>query len=125
MKTVDSAVDNSKSIVVNRRANNMAKTLSTGENKNYLKVTESEAAKKAEKGGLSIVTYTNPNSSKSGHVATYSVGDNLTKGKITNIGPSAFTGFVPLNRAIGKNRERIFCFNTKLEINRITAAENF
>ena len=46
MKTVDSALENKTSIVVNGRINDMAKTLSSGKNENYLKVNESEAAKR-------------------------------------------------------------------------------
>ena len=106
MKTVDSAIDNKTPIVVNGRANDMAATLSSGKNPNYLSVSESTASKNAQNGGLSIVDYTNPNPSKSGHIATYSVGVNILEGKIANIGPSSYTGFVPLNGAIGKNKPK-------------------
>lgn len=84
----------------------MAKTLSSGKNENYLKVNESEAAKKAQNWGLSLVTYMNPDSNKSGHIATFSVGANLADGKIANIGTAQYTGFVSLNRAINKNKPK-------------------
>jgi RHS repeat-associated protein len=106
MKTVDSALENKTSIVVNGRANDMAKTLSSGKNENYLKVNESEAAKNAQNGGLSLVTYMNPDPNKSGHIATFSVGANLVDGKIANIGTAQYTGFVSLNGAINKNKPK-------------------
>jgi RHS repeat-associated protein len=108
LKTVDSALDNKVPIIINGRANDMATTLSNDKNPNFLSVTEAQAAKNAKKGGLSLVTYKNPNPNKSGHVATYSVGSNLLKGKIANIGPAKYTGFVPLNAAIGKNKTKQF-----------------
>jgi len=106
MKTVDSALESKTSIVVNGRANDMAKTLSSGKNENYLKVNESEATKNAQTGGLSLVTYMNPNPNKSGHIATFSVGTNLVDGKIANIGTAQYTGFVSLNGAINKNKSK-------------------
>jgi len=106
MKTVDSALENKTSTVVNGRANDMAKTLSSGKNENYLKVNESDATKNAQTGGLSLVTYMNPNPNKSGHIATFSVGTNLVDGKIANIGTAQYTGFVSLNGAINKNKSK-------------------
>lgn len=84
----------------------MANILSNDKNSNYLSVSESEASNNAQNGGLSIVSYKNPNPSKSGHVATYSVGINILQGKIANIGPSSYTGFVSLNSAISKNKPK-------------------
>lgn len=48
----------------------------------------------------------NPDSNKSGHIATFSVGANLDDGKIANIGTAQYTGFVSLNRAINKNKPK-------------------
>jgi len=105
MTTVSSAIDDKTSIVVNGRANDMAKTLDNGKNPNYLQVSKDEAEKNAQNGGLSIVTYTNPKGG-SGHVATYSVGDNIAKGEIANIGPKKYAGFVPLNTAINAKKPK-------------------
>ena len=72
LRVVSSAF-NDPSIVINGRANDMAGTLSGGDNKNYLSVDEATANQNALNGGLSVVTYTNPNPRRSGHIAPYSV----------------------------------------------------
>jgi RHS repeat-associated protein len=104
MTTVESAIGANISIVVKGKANQMADDIA--QNPNYTPVSEAEAEKNAQNGGLSIVTYENPNPKHSGHIATYSVGDNLDKGKIANIGPADFTGFVSLNRAISPKKPK-------------------
>lgn len=90
------------------RANDMATKLVNGENSNFLMVdSHEEALQNAQNGGLSLVTYYNPNGG-SGHIATYSVGDNATEGAITNIGSKKYTGFVSLNMSISKSKEKHF-----------------
>ena len=56
------------------------------------------AVANAENGGLSLLGYSNPNGH--GHVATFSVGDNLAKGEVANIGSS--NGF--MNAAPGNGK---------------------
>ena len=50
----------------------------------YKSVTESEAIKHAANGGLAAVGY-NPATGQ-GHLATYSVGENIEKGQVGNVG---------------------------------------
>ena len=56
--------------------------------------------------------YRNPVNSKSGHVATYSAGDNRALGEIANIGPSAYSGFVSLNQAISSSKPKKYFLMT-------------
>jgi uncharacterized protein RhaS with RHS repeats len=89
--------------VTNRgSANQMANEIKNSDN--YQNVSQSKAQQNANNGGLSIVMF--ENSKGSGHAATYSVGTNQNKGTIANIGPSKYTGFVPLNQAISKKKEK-------------------
>jgi hypothetical protein len=104
MATVESALNNSPSIVVGGSANQMSDNIA--ENPNYTPVSEAEAAKNAQNGGLSIVTYENPAPKGHGHVATFSVGDNTEKGEIANIGPKKFTGFKSLNQSISSDKPK-------------------
>jgi hypothetical protein len=104
MRTVESACNNE--VLVTGRANDMINTLNSGTNPNYVSVTQDQAQSWANQGGLSIVGYQNLEGS--GHVATYSVGDNARQGQIANIGPTAYTGFVPLNMAIAKNKAKTY-----------------
>jgi len=106
MKTVESTLDNNASIVVEGKANQMSKDIA--KNPNYTEVNEDYASKNAQNGGLSIVTYTNPAPKHSGHVATFSVGDNLDIGEIANIGPKILTGFKSLNQSINPNKPKKF-----------------
>lgn len=64
----------------------------------YKQATYEEAGKNAKNGGLSVVGF-NPSSGQ-GHVATFSVGSNISKGEIANIGKTKSTGFIGLNWAI-------------------------
>jgi hypothetical protein len=106
MKTVAS-IFSDKSIVVRGNANDMAETLGSGANTNYAPATRQEAKQNAENGGLSIITYENP-SGGHGHILAYSVGGNMEKGEVANIGPKQFTGFTSLNGAISKTKEKSY-----------------
>jgi RHS repeat-associated protein len=105
MKTVASADSNPKAIVKGN-ANSMITTLENGLNLNYKKVDQITAEKNAESGNLVIIGWKNP--SGHGHVLTYSVGENISKGKVANIGPKKYTGFVSLNSAINKTKEKVY-----------------
>ena len=104
MKTIESTSDY-LDVLVKGRANDMVASLINGDNPFYEECTYAEAKKYAENGGLAIVGYKNPTGG-SGHVATFSVGDNVTKGEIANIGTTQYTGFVSLNEAINKKKEK-------------------
>jgi RHS repeat-associated protein len=106
MKTVESALEGNNSVLVTGGANSMIDKLMSGNNLNYFPGTQEDAQEWANAGGLSIVAYRNPIQGRSGHVATYSVGDNISKGQIANIGPAAYTGFLPLNMTISKQKEK-------------------
>jgi hypothetical protein len=43
-----------------------------------------------------------------GYVLTYSVGTNIKKGAVANIGPKKYSGFVSLNLAISKTKTKVF-----------------
>jgi RHS repeat-associated protein len=77
---------------------------------NYKSVTESEAIKHAANGGLAAVGY-NP-ATGAGHLATYSVGENIEKGQVANIGPKAYTGFVNINSAISSKKTKTYYIYT-------------
>ena len=103
ISTVASATNNS-SMLVTGNANSMANKLNSGNNINYLKVDYATAEQNAQNGGLSLVTYTNPGGH--GHVATFSVGENADEGSIANIGSAQYSGFVSLNQAISKKKDK-------------------
>ncbi|NLI37605.1 MAG: hypothetical protein GX416_13985, partial [Bacteroidales bacterium] len=94
------------SIQIRGKANDMNKILLSDKNIYYSSVSAKEAFAYANKGGLAIVTYTNPDPNRSGHIATLGVGKN--KNTVANIGPKMYTGFVPLNKAISKNKPKVF-----------------
>jgi len=106
MKTVAS-IFGDKSILIKGNANDMAETLNSGENTNYVSASQQEAKQNAESGGLSIVTYENK-SGGHGHILTYSVGENAEKGEVANIGPKQYTGFTSLNGSISKAKEKSY-----------------
>ena len=108
MKTVASTPLGHNALVTGR-ANEMIDQMLSGNNPNYISVSEKDATEYAAKGGLAIVGYRNPNTQSSGHVATFSVGDNITESNIiANIGIAKSTGFVPLNYAIAKSKAKSF-----------------
>jgi RHS repeat-associated protein len=108
MKTVASTPLGHNALVTGR-ANEMIDQMLSGNNPNYISVSEKDATEYAAKGGLAIVGYRNPNTQSSGHIATFSVGDNITESNIiANIGIAKSTGFVPLNYAIAKSKAKSF-----------------
>lgn len=106
MKTVASA-DGNQEAVVKGNANTMVSTLEKGTNSSYKKVDQTTAENNAKNGNLVVIGWKNP-SGGHGHVLTYSVGENISKGKVANIGPKKYTGFVSLNGAIGKTKEKVY-----------------
>ena|GEM_PF-2373492 len=107
MKTVASTPKGINALVTGK-ANAMIDQMLSGNNPNYISVSQEEAEAYAAKGGLAIVGYRNPNNQSSGHVATFSVGDNIRLGLIANIGTAAYTGFKPLNYTIAKSKPKNF-----------------
>jgi hypothetical protein len=78
-------------------ANDIAANLSGNKVPAYKSATKEEAQKAASDGKLAMVAYQNP--SGSGHVVTLSVGTNIKKGTLANIGVKGSTGFVPITGA--------------------------
>jgi hypothetical protein len=92
---IESAVGSAinKNIFTPGRANDVYTTLLT--NPTYKNVDLATATKTATAGGLVIAAYKNPVAGKSGHLATFSVGENIQKGSLANIGYSkGVTNFV-------------------------------
>jgi hypothetical protein len=89
--------DESINLFTPGRANDIAQNLADNKYPAYKSATQSEAEKAAGEGNLAIAAYKNP--SGSGHVATLSVGANIQKGTLANIGVKGSTGFVPLRGA--------------------------
>ena len=114
-----SSASSQTSVVIKGRANDMVDALKSGENPNYIEVTEDEAREYAKSGGFAIIAYRNQDPNRSGHVATFSVGSNRKLGDVANIGPKKYTGFVSLNRSIAKTKQKsyfIFLHNNLNEI---------
>jgi RHS repeat-associated protein len=108
MKTVGSTPEG-KNALVTGRANQMIDRMLSGNNPNYIPVSQDQAEAHAADGGLAIVGYRNPNTQSSGHVATFTVGNNRTENNIiANIGLAKYTGFVSLNSAISKSKPKSF-----------------
>lgn len=79
-------------------------------NPNYKSTTIAEGEKVAKAGGLAILTLSNPEGS--GHLATYSVGENIQKGTIANIGTAKATGFKnPLGTPGTDQKDAVFTKN--------------
>jgi hypothetical protein len=95
LKTIVSATDNSESLNVTGMANSMADNFST--NPALVSTTQAGATSAAANGGLAVLGYNNANGH--GHVATFSVGDNVANGIIANIG--AADGFMPIGPGAG------------------------
>ena len=98
--TAESAINAQGNVRVNLvtpgRANEIAKNLNDNKFTAYMPVTQAEAQTAASLGKLAIAAYQNP-SGGSGHVVTFSIGDNIKKGTLANIGVKSSTGFVPVN----------------------------
>jgi RHS repeat-associated protein len=105
-KAVGSAIG--KEILTPGRANDIAESIQT--NTMYKNVTLTDATKTANAGGLVIVAYKNPVPTKSGHLATLSVGENIKKGSLANVGYSkGVTNFVnPTGTAENKWKDAAF-----------------
>ncbi|NLI37597.1 MAG: hypothetical protein GX416_13945, partial [Bacteroidales bacterium] len=103
-------------VVIFGNANNMGRELLKEKN-GYIKTTEKIAEQYAKKGGLAVISYVN--SKGHGHIATFSVGKNITKGVISNIGPEKYIGFVSINNTISKNKHRdYFIFSVNYYVDR-------
>ncbi len=123
LKALDGAIQTSTSVYLGGLANEMSKSLHNNTNLNFLRVNYEEARINAQEGGLSIVTYYNKKGH--GHIATLSVGENIEKGEVANIGILEYSGFVSLNKAIAKTKTKeffILLVNTlpQIEITNIT-----
>ncbi len=86
-------------------ANTGADDLASG-NYNYTPVTKETAYAEASKGNLAVLSYKSPGAH--GHLATLSVGENIKKGEVANIGPAAYTGFVKQNNAISPSKTVLY-----------------
>ncbi len=112
MKTAESATGK-EGVTVTGKANDMAGSLATS--KSYKSVDQTTAEKSASNGNLVVAAYKNNEKDaqgnlKSGHVATLSVGNNIGKGTLANIGIKGSTGFVPITGT------RNAAFTTKQEV---------
>ena len=84
-----------KDIVTQGRANDIAGKNGIATNSNYQKIDATGATKSAGAGKLVVVAYQNPLAGHSGHVATMTVGSNISKGSLANVGYSkGVTNFV-------------------------------
>jgi len=88
-----------------KSANDMNHDLNSGKNPNFQKVDEKTAEDNAAKGGLSMAGTVEKGH---GHILTFSVGDNIKKGKVANIGPKKYSGFTSLNGAINKEKPKSY-----------------
>jgi RHS repeat-associated protein len=106
MKTVGS-VGKDPNAVVSGNANSMVTTLDKGTNSSYKEVDRATAESSAKNGELVVIGWKNPQGGH-GHVLTFSVGDNIAKGQVANIGPKKYSGFVSLNGAISKTKPKTY-----------------
>ena len=104
LKTVSSA-SNNPNINESGMANDMLGKNGFADNPNFLPVDYKTAKANAEKGGLSIAGVTETGH---GHVVTFSVGENIKKGEVSNIGPTKYTGFKSLNSAISNDKPKSY-----------------
>jgi len=105
LKTV-SSIFNNESIKVDGLANEMLDKMESGKIKNIIPVDYSGAKINAKQGGLSIAGYRPIKGT--GHILTFSVGANISKGEVQNIGPKKYSGFVSLNNSISKNKPKVY-----------------
>jgi len=103
LKTASSALG--IDINVTGNANSMVATLKSGGNSNFSIGDYKAAVENANNGGLSLAGVTEAGH---GHILTFSVGENIKKGQVANIGPKQYTGFVPLNGAISKSKPKSY-----------------
>lgn len=83
----------------------MVTKLNNGENPHFEKTDQKTAETNAVNGGLSLAGV---KEAGHGHILTYSVGDNIIKGKVANIGTKQFSGFTSLNGAINKDKPKSY-----------------
>jgi RHS repeat-associated protein len=102
-KTIESATKD-KNVVTQGKANQMIKNM--GKNQSYQEVNYNKANQAAKSGKFVIAGYFNPTPKLSGHVLSFSVGTNIGKGQMANIGPKKYTGFVSINRAISSSKPK-------------------
>ncbi|CAH0174436.1 tRNA nuclease WapA [Pedobacter sp. Bi126] len=117
MKSVASATDPGFSIKMNNdqlitgRANDMAPKLDASGA--YVATDKSFAMDVAKNGGLAVISYINPKAGHSGHVVTLSVGDNLAKGEVANVGVS--NGFKSIKEVFGNKPVKYFILNPNIQ----------
>ena len=114
MKTISSTEtdpNTKENAVVTGNANTMVTKLDAETNPNYEKVDQTKAEAHAKNGGLAVIGWSNPKGGH-GHILTYSVGANIKKGVVANIGPKKYSGFVSLNGAISKTKPKSFYIYT-------------
>ena len=99
MKTYESAKGERKGTTeIEGMANSMAVDLDKSMT-HYTKVDKQSALQNAEDGKLVVLAFIKPGGH--GHVAVLSVGDNINKGEVANIG--AHNGFLSIERGKGSN----------------------
>ncbi|MFI5148115.1 MAG: RHS repeat-associated core domain-containing protein [Bacteroidia bacterium] len=104
LKTVISGSNNSSGLDITGMANSMTNNFAT--NPLLIATTQAGATTAAANGNLALFGYNNPNGH--GHVGTFSVGENVDKGAIANIGAS--NGF----KAVGPGKGSVFSSQTLL-----------
>ncbi len=104
LETVSSATNNPQ-LVEKGMANDMMGEKGFKDNPSFKSVDYKTAKENAQNGGLSIAGV---KESPNGHVLTFSVGKNIEKGEVANIGPKAYSGFKSLNQSINKDKPKLF-----------------
>lgn len=94
-KTVASATDNSDGVVITGKANDMVPQMEASSL--FVQTDKAGATSAAQNGGLAVLGYVNPEGH--GHVATFSVGTNVSQGQVANIG--ANNGFMGVSAEDG------------------------
>jgi hypothetical protein len=99
LSTVATATDNASGLLMKGIANSMVDQFA--KSSLLQNVDQATAEAFATKGGLALVGYNNTSQAphNHGHVATFSVGNNISKGKVANIGIS--NGFLPIGPGKG------------------------
>ncbi|WP_316834896.1 hypothetical protein [Pedobacter nutrimenti] len=117
MKAVESTIEpvfsmnKNNDVVINGRANDMAPKLDASGA--YIATDKAGALDAAKSGNLAVMSYVNPQPGKSGHVATLSVGDNLSKGPVANIGGS--NGFKSISKSFGNLPVKYYILNPNVQ----------
>ena len=77
-----------------------------GKSSPFKTVTKETAFEKAGKGHLVVTAWLNPDLKKSSHFATLSVGNNISKGEVANIGTTKWTKFTTLGGAYRESQQK-------------------